>query len=295
MNFSHKQLTYIYTVLATENISRAAEKCFVSQPAMSQTVQEFEKEYDLLIFERIGKKIKITPQGEEVKKELAVLLMALQGFQERLVELSSNQRGKVKIGIPPIILSVYFYDIISKFMMINPSIELEIIELGANRLITELEYGNIELAILIEPFESSICNKRLLTTSNFALVMNQENKLNQKNKIGIKDLEECPLVLLNEDFQLYNVIIDSFKSRNINPDITFTTKQWDLLINMVKHNAQAVSILPMPILEQYSQDQLRIYPIDLDVEWKIILVERKTLNKTISNKSIIDFIINWFK
>lgn len=74
----------------------------------------------------------------------------------------------------------------------------------------------------------------------------------------------------------------------------FTSKQWDLLINMVRHNVDTISILPTPIVEQYSHPQLISYPISLDRNWEILLVERKSLNKTISNKKFIDFVTKWF-
>ncbi|NKC66649.1 LysR family transcriptional regulator [Vagococcus fluvialis] len=295
MKSTLKQLKYIYTVLVTENISRAAEKCFVSQPAMSQAVQEFESEHDILLFERVGKKLKITPQGTVLKKELAVFLLASQDFQDKLNELKDDKSGKVKIGIPPVTLSVYFYNIISNFMLENPDIELDIIETGANRLINDLMHGEIELAVLIEPFNSELCKKTTLTKSTFSLVINKENPLSTKKITDISEIQDQPLVTLNQDFQLYDVITTAFNRRNATPNIVFTSKQWDLLINMVRHNPDTISILPTPIVEQYAHPQLVSYPIELDRSWQIILVERKTLNKTISNKKFIDYVINWFE
>ncbi|MDT2829348.1 LysR family transcriptional regulator [Vagococcus carniphilus] len=294
MKFSLKQLKYIYTVLVTENISRAAEKCFVSQPAMSQIINEFEKNYDLLLFERVGRKLKITSQGESLKKELAIFLLAAQDFENKISEIKDITSGKVRIGIPPVILSVYFYDIISNFMSQNPDIELEIVEMGANRLINELMHGDIELAVLIEPFEDEMCKKTVLTESTFSVVINKQNELSKERIEDISDLAGYPLVLLNEEFQLYDVILKSFKKRGVTPDVVFKSKQWDLLINMVKHNPEVVSILPTPIIEEHEYDKIKVYPIDLDVKWKIILVERKTLNKTISNKKFLEFTKNFF-
>ena len=295
MKSTLKQLKYIYTVLVTENISRAAEKCFVSQPAMSQAVQEFESEHDLLLFERVGKKLKITPQGVELKKELAVFLLAAQDFQDKLSELKDDKRGKVRIGIPPVTLSVYFYDILSNFMLQHPDIELDILEVGANRLINDLMHGGIELAVLIEPFDNELCKKTTLTESTFSIVINKDNPLSQKKVEDIIELKDHPLVTLNEDFQLYDVIMTAFKQRNAKPNIVFTSKQWDLLINMVRHNPDTISILPTPIVEQYANPQLVSYPISLDRNWEILLVERKTMNKTLSNKKFIDFVTDWFK
>ncbi len=294
MKSTLKQLKYIYTVLVTENISRAAEKCFVSQPAMSQAVQEFEAEHELLLFERVGKKLKITPQGMELKKELAVFLLAAQDFQDKLNELKDDNRGKVRVGIPPVTLSVYFYDILSNFMLMNPDIELDIVEVGANRLINDLLHGEIELAVLIEPFDNDLCKKTSLIESTFSLVINKDNPLSQKKVEDITELAHHPLVTLNKDFQLYDVITTAFKKRGAEPNIVFTSKQWDLLINMVRHNVDTISILPTPIVEQYAHPQLISYPIGLDRNWEILLVERKSLNKTISNKKFIDFVTEWF-
>lgn len=294
MKTTLKQLRYIYTVLVMENISRAAEKCFVSQPAMSQSVQEFEQEHNLLLFERIGRTLKITAQGEEVKKELAILLLATQEFEQKVLEISDNKSGKVTIGIPPVVLTVYFYDIISKFMLQHPSIELDIVEMGANRLIEELLVGKIELAILIEPFDHVSCQKHSLTESTFSVVVHKDNPLNQRKIQHLEDIGNHPLVLLNEEFQLYDVIMKSFEKRSLTPEIVFKSKQWDLLINMVKHNLDTISILPTPIVDQYEHSSLVSYPIDLDINWEIILVERKTLNRTVANRKFIDFVTQWF-
>jgi DNA-binding transcriptional LysR family regulator len=291
---SLKQLKYIYQVLVTENISRAAEKCYVSQPAMSQVVQDFENEHGILLFERVGKKLKITHQGTVLKKELAVFLLASQDFQDKLNELKDDNSGKVRIGIPPVTLSVYFYNIISNFMLLNPDIKLDIVETGANRLINDLMHGDIEMAVLIEPFESDLCKKTPLTKSTFSLVINKENPLSKRKINDISEIQDIPLVTLSQDFQLYDVINTAFKKRNATPNIVFTSKQWDLLINMVKHNPDTVSILPTPIIDQYAHPKLVSHPIELDINWQIILVERKSLNKTISNKKFIDYVIEWF-
>ncbi|EUJ33712.1 LysR family transcriptional regulator [Listeria floridensis FSL S10-1187] len=134
MRFTIKQLEYIYQVLTTENVSRAAKKCFISQPAMTQCLREFEEENKVLLFERRGGRLNITPEGEEIHKELAVLLLAIRDFEERLLDIAQKSSGKITVGIPPVILTVYFYDIISSFMSKNPLVDLEILELGANEL-----------------------------------------------------------------------------------------------------------------------------------------------------------------
>nr|WP_241433501.1 LysR substrate-binding domain-containing protein [Listeria floridensis] len=146
----------------------------------------------------------------------------------------------------------------------------------------------------MEPFDHPNCSKQLLVTNGFSVVVNQENPLSKAKRLSLEEVADERLILLNEEFQLYDIILDSYKKREIEPNIVFKSKQWDLLINMVAHNPNSISILPSPIVAMYQRDNLVSIPVELDTEWKIMLVERNSMKPTEANQKFISFVSAWF-
>lgn len=295
MRINLKQLDYIYAVLSMKSVSKAAEKCFISQPAMTQSIQDFEAEHQVSLFHRKGRTLEITKQGEEIRKEIAVLLLSVNEFENRLKEITTSHSGKVIVGIPPVILTVYFYEVISNFPMQNPNVEFEVVELGGDKLKNKFLEGGVDIAVLIEPFESSKIEKEILVESTISAVTSKKHPLSQKKPLLLEDLVNENLILLNEDFQLYHVIMESFQKHGINPKIVFKSKQWDLLINMIIHNPELISILPTPIVDIYGKEELTSIPVELTFDWKIIMTHKKNMEMTPARLAFMTFVRDWFK
>jgi DNA-binding transcriptional LysR family regulator len=296
VKISQRQLEYIYNVLDLGSISHAAQKSFVSQPAMSQCVRDFESDNGVSLFERKGRKLYITHEGEQIKMEIAALLESMRTFEERFDEIVKGQLSHVTVGIPPVILTVYFYEVISQFMVENRDIDLKIVELGAEVLKNQLLQGEIDITVLIEPLPLPVKNfqKKTLVEDTFSIVLNRDHALSKRNTLTLEDIKNEKLVSLNEDFQIYHVIVESYSQHGIKPDIVFKSKQWDLLLNMVAHNATLISILPTPIVSYYKNDDLVAIPVDLVVNWQVVLAYTDDAIDAEPGKRFIDYATEWF-
>lgn len=294
MTSNLKKLEHIYYALKFENVSKAATVGFISQPALTQMIKEFEDSHELALFDRVGKRMVITEQGKAIKDILEELMTAVTEFENQLSEISHKQSGKVLVGIPPVILTVFFYEIIFNFMTQYPNVDLQIVELGANELKKKFLKKELDLVVLIEPFENDRIRKKLLVENYFVAVINQEHPLSQRTQIELKDLVNEKLILLNEEFSLYELIMMSFEKEKIVPEIAFKSTQWDLLINMVAYNKESISILPSPIVEKSAQTNVVTLPIKLTTNWKIILCQHKDLAYSRASRQFVDYVVKWF-
>ena len=110
----------------------------VTQPAISRSIQKLEQEleYTLLIRETDG--VKMTDEGEILFNHARQILEQFDRMNDALKNRSDPLSGVLKVGLPPVIASTYFADIIMEFSQKFPQVELQIIELSSNHMMDDM-------------------------------------------------------------------------------------------------------------------------------------------------------------
>jgi DNA-binding transcriptional LysR family regulator len=146
-----KQLkNFVEIVESNFNISETSKKIHISQPALSKMILSFEREENIELFERSNGRLQsLTPAGENFYYNAIELLKQYEEMMEGLRDASSKMKGKIKIGIPPLVNTVFFNEIIPKLIMENPNIQFDIIETGAFKLQKSLILQEIDIAVLL--------------------------------------------------------------------------------------------------------------------------------------------------
>lgn len=219
------QLRYFVAVCRFNNISKAAESLYVSQPAISSSIKELEAEFGLNLFHRKNNKLLLTMEGEFLKAKAELILASVDKLSNQMKDLGHN-KNYIRIGIPPMIGTFLFPTIYREFKEQYPAIEIELVESGSLATIEEVEDDQVDLAIAV--IDSSVKDRLnivpILETELYYFV-GRRHHLAACREVTFEMLRDEQLILMKTDSYQNAVIKSEFADRNITPKIIFYSSQ----------------------------------------------------------------------
>ncbi len=192
------QLYYVLAVAENQNFTKAAEKCFVTQPTLSMQIQKLEDELDIQIFDRSKKPIELT----EVGKKIVTQARNIVNESDRIQDIVDQQKGFIggdfKLGIIPTIMPTLLPMFLKSFVKKYPKVKLKIEELTTEEIISRINDGHLDAAIAATPLESENIKERVLYFEPFVSYIPNSHRLNEKKKIDVSDLDINDILLLED-------------------------------------------------------------------------------------------------
>lgn len=162
-NFTLKQLRYFHALADQGHFGRAAEVCAISQPALSMQIKELEQELGMTLFERGGRQVHLTAQGEEVAAHVQRILAAVDELGTMAHAGTDGQLQRLRIGVIPTVAPYLLPRLIPSLTARFPGLDLRVRETLTATLIDELIQGRLDAAIVALP----LSDPRLLETPLF--------------------------------------------------------------------------------------------------------------------------------
>lgn len=106
MNF--RKLKIFYETATELNMTKVAKKLYISQPSISQAIHEIEEELDVKLFDRIGKKLFLTQEGEVYLSYVRRILNLYEEGLKTVSDMSKNEKGKIKIGQVQLLAYIFY-------------------------------------------------------------------------------------------------------------------------------------------------------------------------------------------
>ena len=149
-----QQMEYIVAVNKYRHFARAAESCGVSQSTLSSLVQKLEIELDITIFDRNSHPVKPTAVGAEIISRAKQLLFNAAQVRELVATRKGESVGKVSLGITSTV-APYLLPKMFKYLSVHhPDIELHVEEARVSTIISQLERGELDIALLATPLNN---------------------------------------------------------------------------------------------------------------------------------------------
>lgn len=294
-----KHLRYFISIVENDfNLSQSAEILYISQPALSIMVNEFEKEEDIKLFKRDkGRIVGLTYSGEKYYNDAREVLQKYNNMYVNLHEKKDQMEGTITIGIPPLVLSVVFSTIMPKLILENPTIHFNIKEIGAYNLKNELLLGNVDIAVLLHPegISKNIIESYEIQRSELAVFLSPKHRLAQKKIISWKELHKETMAIFDETFMIHHLLKNAFERNNIQPRIILQSGSWDFLLNSTKINQDLLSILPMPISDHYQFPDIVSIPMKEPVSWRVTICRLKKNSYNSIETYILDALLQEFQ
>ena len=142
-----KRLRTFVTVADQGSVSRAALRLHISQPGLSRQIQELEQELGLRLFDRVGRRLVLTAEGEQLLGSCRSVLGHIGSLSEQAQLLSRGDSGTLKIAASPILFEVVLSTFLPRYAERYPNVRLKLIEAAATETLAMLERSEIHLGI----------------------------------------------------------------------------------------------------------------------------------------------------
>lgn len=193
-----RQLRTFVAVAEAGGFAAAHQQLCLSQPAASRQIQALEAELGIPLFDRIGRGIKLTSEGEDLLRRSRRLLQDAESFSERARALRTGKAGALRVGCSTQHMETVLADFLPAFRRRHPSVDIELIEDGGARVPGRLQRGDVHLAII--PAEDDGYHRRLLAPVHMIAAVSPRHRFAGTRKLELAELAEESLLLLRRDF-----------------------------------------------------------------------------------------------
>lgn len=287
-----RHLKIFITVAECGSMNMAAKKLFLSQPTISQAIRELEEYYDTRLFDRLSKRLHITPSGQDL---LSSAYQVVSQFEQMERQMKKNHRKEVlRIGSTITIGSCLISNVLNDFEQIMPDTETYTF-IGNTRLIEEkLLKSELDIAIV----EGEIHRPDLITVPSIrdflVLGCSSRHPFAGRSEIHISELEEQKFII-REQGSGTRALFDRFiKFHNLNLPIAWEATCPDAFRNAILYN-QCLAVVSVRLLERDIRDgMVRIFiPQTSELERSFSLVYHKDKILTPSMEAVQNIIAHY--
>ncbi|KJS77298.1 MAG: LysR family transcriptional regulator [Comamonadaceae bacterium BICA1-1] len=190
------ELKYIVAVARERHFGRAAEACFVSQPTLSVAIKKLEEELDLKLFERSASEVSVTPLGAEVVRQAQVVLEQAALIKEIAQRGQDPLAGPLRLGVIYTIGPYLLPDLVRRVIERTPQMPLLLQENLTAKLLEQLRIGELDAAILAEPFPDTNLAIAPLYDEPFWVALPVQHPLAQHSSLSAEQLKQETMLLL---------------------------------------------------------------------------------------------------
>jgi LysR family transcriptional regulator, hydrogen peroxide-inducible genes activator len=253
------ELKFIVAVAQERNFRRAAEKCFVSQPALSLAIKKLEEELNVIIFERSRTDVSMTEIGAKIIEQASRVLEEA-SYIKQLAEQGKNQlKGALKLGLIHSIGPYLLPEIIPILRKTAPDMPLEVEENLTANLETQLKNGVIDAAIIALPFDVAGLQYRALYDEEFDVVVPSHHHWATRKHIRPDELSDEKVLLLNSGHCFSNQVTQACPELSRKGEI-LQGNSLETIRNMVASNL-GITVLPCSATaERYHNPLIKVIP-----------------------------------
>ncbi|OYT97936.1 MAG: LysR family transcriptional regulator [Burkholderiales bacterium PBB1] len=190
------ELRYIVAVARERHFGRAAEACFVSQPTLSVAIKKLEEELDVKLFERGSNEVSVTLLGEEIVRQAQTVLEQAAGIKEIARRGKDPVSGPLRLGVIYTIGPYLLPDLVRQAIERMPRMPLMLQENFTVKLLEMLRTGEIDAAIIAEPFPDAGLAVAPLYDEPFMVAVPKKHPLARRKRIPADELKKETMLLL---------------------------------------------------------------------------------------------------
>lgn len=285
------ELKFVLAVAQERNFRRAAEKCFVTQPALSLAIKKLEKELDIAIFERSRSEVTITEVGEQIIEQAQVIIEEAAKLKE-MAKLGTNPlQGLFKLGMIHSVGPYLLPEIIPILRQTAPNMPLEIEENLTANLEVQLKTGVIDAAVVALPFNIPGIEVRALYDEDFSVVIPSNHHWANKKSIKAEELADEKVLLLNSGHCFSNQVTQACPELSRKGEV-LQGNSLETIRNMVASNL-GITVLPASAtVVRYENPLLKVIPFAKPVPTRRIAIAwRKSYVRTQAIDKLVEAII----
>jgi len=227
-----RQLYYFLAVAETQNVSRAATRVWISQPALSRQLQLLEQELNVTLFERKARGVALTEAGVLLQQRATVVLKDIESIKETLSARGAEPLGIVNLGVPSALRSLLTAKIACRFSELCPKALLRIHE-GTSRGIRDgVASGDTDIAIFSTEEPSHPFTAVPLLSEQLVAIGGPSDDLSMDRPISVKRLCKNPLILTTYPNSLRQIVDRAAAKAGLAIDVSMEVDMSALMIDL---------------------------------------------------------------
>jgi LysR family cyn operon transcriptional activator len=243
MNLRH--LRTFVLIAESGGIARASNRLNLSSPAASRQILALESDFRVKLFDRIGRRLQLTPEGEDLLARCRQLLADAESLGERARTLKAGQTGLLRIGAPPQVHEALFAPFVRQYRRRHPGVDIHLVEDASGSLPARLERGDVHLAEV--PADEERFPSRPLFPIHALVVLPDNHRLARRAMLDIAEIAKEPLVLLRREFRIRGSIDAAFNIAHVRPNVRLESAAPHTLV-AVAAAGYGVAVVPSNVL-----------------------------------------------
>jgi DNA-binding transcriptional LysR family regulator len=269
-----------YAVASEGSFSRAAEKLFRTQPAVSMMVQRLERELGEKLIDRSGRDLILTDAGQIVLEHARRLENLQTELENALAELRDNAAGRLIIGANES-TTLYLLRHIQKYRRLYPRVRIQIRRSLSSKIPSQLVEGDLELGVLSYDPADNRLDSRVIYNDHLAFVVSPQHRLANQETVSITELGMETFIAHHVDSPYRHVVLEQFQRHKVPLNMDLEMPTVESIRKLVQRN-EGVAFLPRmcvePELEQGTLREVRVNELDVERKIRLAYPARRSLS-----------------
>lgn len=214
-----RELQVFRSVARTLSFTRAAAELYISQPVVSRTIREIERDLGVQLFTRTTRAVELTPEGRELLVAADDILDGYDIALGRFRSFCSGDRGRIVVAVLPSVAATVLPPVLRAFLVDYPDISIEILDVPADEAIRQVEIGRADLAITESLPATSELNVRLVSTDRMVAVLPHAHPLAGQTTLTWRELASEPFVIMSPGSSVRRLTDMAMAQAGVQPQI----------------------------------------------------------------------------
>ena len=279
------ELRYIVAVARERHFGRAAEACFVSQPTLSVSIKKLEEELDVKIFERGASEVTVTPLGDEIVRQAQRVIEQASVIKEIAMRGKDPVSGPLRLGVIYTIGPYLLPDLVRQAIEHVPQMPLMLQENFTAKLLEMLRTGELDCAIMAEPFPDTGLAMAPLYDEPFMAALPKGHPLAKRKRISTEEMKSETMLLLGTGHCFRDHVLEvcpeyaRFSSHAEGIRKSFEGSSLETIKYMVA-SGMGVTVVPCLSVPKEVQPHIRYVPFVKPVPTRrVVLAWRRTFTR----------------
>jgi LysR family transcriptional regulator, low CO2-responsive transcriptional regulator len=269
------QLTTFLEVAKSANFSRAGKKLFLSQPAVSAQIRQLELEYGAKLFDRFGKKVRLTAAGDALLEYAEKLLSMRNESLRAVADQANTPRGTLLIGANEATCLYVLPEVFAEYHRLYSDVQINIYRNFSNKVLEKVEDGTVDVGIVTLPIKSPSLKIHSIFRDRLVLMVSPQSPLANKKVVRTSEIVEQPLIYPKTGFtrQMLDKLFRPYRSQI---HVTMELASVGMIKAFVAANLGVSLISEAFAREEARAGEVKLIPIaDVDLWRELGLIYRR--------------------
>ena len=241
-----QQLRYAVAIAEEQSFTRAAERCFVVQSALSRQIKSLESELGVRLFARTSRKVEVTPAGEAFVKPARLCLQAAERAKASAAAAHGQIRGSLTIGVIPTVTAVDVAAVLGAFRRSYPEVGVHVRTGGSDEFLRRIAAGELDVGFLglADGVTPRGVQMRELSRERLVAVLSERHRLAGRHRLRLEDLADEPFVDFPEGSSGREQSDLAFERARLRREVSLEVNTADLLTGLVRQGLGVALVAP---------------------------------------------------